>query len=96
MLRSPMSSLSILDHLMLECLDLKKLRLQNCVTKICYFVKLSGSNPKNSTLFLEAQDLLFEYTHNAQLYEEELLNTRVVKEFDVEALQAYALVGSIR
>lgn len=81
---------------MQEGLDLQKLRLQSCVSKICYFVKLSGSNPKNATLFLETQDLLFEYTHNSQLFYGELLKSRVVKEFDVEALQAYALVVSVR
>ncbi|MBS1889820.1 MAG: hypothetical protein JST59_00875 [Actinobacteria bacterium] len=96
MLKSPVNSERILQEQLKESPELQKLRLQNCLTKVCYFVKLSGSNPRNGMLFLEAQDLLYEYTHHAELYSKELLNSHVVKEFDVEALQAYALVNSVR
>jgi len=96
MLKSPMGSSTILDRFFEEGLNLQQLQLQSCASKVCYFVKLSGSNPKNGMLFLETQDMLYRYTNNAKLFSEELLHSRIIKEFDVEALQAYALVSGIR
>jgi hypothetical protein len=61
-------------------LDKNILNLEECLSKIFYFVKLSGSNPKNNILFQQGLEVFFDFTHTITNFYDMLQRTCSIEE----------------